>query len=60
MYVGLIDPGFELAINKQLASVGGSTIGSLSDLGNNALRNAMVAMIAGATLYRSNNLPDAS
>lgn len=60
MYVGIIDPGFELSINKQLASVGGSTIGSLSDLGNNALRNAMVAMIAGATLYRSNNLPDAS
>lgn len=60
MYVGLIDPGFELGINKQLAAVGGSTIGSLSDLGNNALRNAMIAMIAGATLYRSNNLPDAS
>jgi len=59
-YVGIIDPGFELSINKQLASVGGSTIGSLSDLGNNALRNALVSMIAGATLYRSNNLPDAS
>lgn len=60
MYVGLIDPGFELSINKQIAQVGGSTISSLSDIGNNALRNAMVAMIAGATLYRSNNLPDAS
>tara|TARA_R100001510_G_C7636994_1_gene195009 strand:+ start:390 stop:1304 length:915 start_codon:yes stop_codon:yes gene_type:complete len=60
MYVGIIDPGLELSINEQIAGLGGTTIGSLSDLGNNALRNAMVAMIAGATLYRSNNLPDAS
>jgi len=60
MYIGLIDPGFELAINKQLAQVGGSTISSLSDLGNNALRDATIAMISGAKLYRSNNLPDAS
>jgi len=40
-----------------LAQVGGSTISSLSDLGNNALRDATIAMIAGVTLYRSNNLP---
>jgi len=60
MYVGLIDPGFELAINKQIAQVGGSTISSLSDLGNNALRNATLAILAGTKLYRSNNLPDAS
>lgn len=59
MYVAIIDPGLELAINQQIAGLGGSTIGSLSDLGNNALRNSMVAMIAGATLYRSNNLPTA-
>jgi len=57
MYVGLIDPAFEFAINQQLAQVGGSTISSLSDLGNNALRDATIAMIAGVTLYRSNNLP---
>lgn len=58
MYVGLIDPAFEFAINQQLAQVGGSTISSLSDLGNNALRDATIAMIAGVTLYRSNNLPN--
>jgi len=59
-YVGVIDAGFELALNKQIAGVGGSTIGALSDIGNNALRNAMVAVLAGCTLYRSNLLPDAS
>lgn len=59
MYIGLIDPGFELSINKQIAGVGGTTISSLSDLGNNALRNAAVAIAAGASLYRSNNLPTA-
>jgi len=56
-YVGLIDPAFEFAINEQIASVGGTTIGSLSDLGNNALRDATIALLAGCTLYRSNNLP---
>ena len=60
MYIGIIDPGLELSINKQIAGVGGTTISSLSDLGNNALRNAALAMVSGATLYRSNNLPDAS
>jgi len=60
MYIGIIDPGLELAINKQIAGLGGTTISSLSDLGNNALRNAALAMVSGATLYRSNNLPDAS
>ena len=59
MYIGIIDPGFEFAINQQLAQVGGSTISSLSDLGNNALRDATIAMIAGTKLYRSNNLPTA-
>ena len=59
-YIGLIDPAFEFAINEQIASVGGTTIGSLSDLGNNALRDATIALLAGTTLYRSNNLPDAS
>jgi hypothetical protein len=59
-YVGIIDAGLELAINKQLAGVGGSTIGALSDIGNNALRNAFASILAGCTLYRSNLLPDAS
>lgn len=59
-YVGVIDSGFELALNKQIAGVGGSTIGALSDIGNNALRNAMVSVLAGCTLFRSNLLPNAS
>jgi len=59
-YVGVIDAGFELALNKQIAGVGGSTIGALSDIGNNALRNAFASVLAGCTLYRSNLLPDAS
>ena len=59
-YIGIITPAFEFAINEQIASVGGTTIGSLSDLGNNALRDATIALLAGCTLYRSNNLPDAS
>ena len=59
-YVGVIDAGLELAINKQIAGVGGSTVGALSDIGNNALRNAFASVLAGCTLYRSNLLPDAS
>jgi hypothetical protein len=60
MYIGLLDSGLELSINQQIAQAGATTISSLSDLGNNALRNAALAMVAGATLYRSNNLPNAS
>lgn len=56
-YVGIIDPSFEYAINEQIALAGGTTIASLSDLGNNALRDATIALIAGTTLFRSNNLP---
>ncbi len=59
-YAAVICPAYEFAINEQLAGVGGSTVGSLSDLGNNALRNALVNMLAGASIYRSNNLADAS
>ena len=59
-YVAVISPAYEFAINEALASIGSSQIGSLSDLGNNALRNALVNMLAGATIYRSNNLPVAA
>lgn len=58
-YVGVIDAGLELAINKQIAGVGGATVGALSDIGNNALRNAFASVLAGCTLYRSNLLPTA-
>jgi len=56
-YIGVISPSFEFAINNQIALAGGTTIASLSDLGNNALRDATIALIAGTTLFRSNNLP---
>jgi len=59
-YIGIIDPAFEFAINDQIALAGGTTIASLSDLGNNALRDASLALVAGTRLFRSNNLPDAS
>jgi len=59
-YIGLIDPSFEYAINNQIALAGGTTIASLSDLGNNALRDATIALIAGTTLFRSNNLPNSA
>ena len=58
-YIGIISPAFEFAINEQIALAGGTTVGSLSDLGNNALRDASIALIAGTRLFRSNNLPDA-
>ena len=58
-YIGIISPAFEFAINQQIALAGGTTVGSLSDLGNNALRDASIALVAGTRLFRSNNLPDA-
>lgn len=58
-YIGIISPAFEFAINEQIALAGGTTVGSLSDLGNNALRDASIALIAGTRLFRSNNLPNA-
>ena len=59
LYVGVISPAFEFAINDQIALAGGTTIASLSDLGNNALRDASLALIAGTRLFRSNNVPNA-
>jgi len=58
-YIGVISPAFEFAINDQIALAGGTTVGSLSDLGNNALRDASLALIAGTRLFRSNNVPNA-
>lgn len=59
LYIGVISPAFEFAINDQIALAGGSTIASLSDLGNNALRDASLALVAGTRLFRSNNVPNA-
>lgn len=60
MYVSVISPAYEFAINEQIALAGGSTIGSLSDVGNRALLQGLVGQAAGALFFRSNNLPDAS
>lgn len=59
-YCAVIDSGYELDLNRQLGALGATTIGALSDVGNNALRNAIFSVLAGATLYRSNLLPFAS
>lgn len=60
LYVSVISPAYEFAINEQIALAGGSTIGSLSDVGNRALLQGLVGQAAGALFFRSNNLPDAS
>ncbi len=60
MYVSVISPAYEFAINEQIALAGGSTIGSLSDVGNRALLQGLVGQAAGVLFFRSNNLPDAS
>ena len=59
-YAGVISPAFEFAINEQIALAGGSTIGSLSDVGNRALLQGLIGQAAGCLFFRSNNLPDAS
>lgn len=59
-YVSIIDPAMEYAINEQIALAGGAAIGSLSDVGNNALLQGLIGQAAGVMFFRSNNLPDAS
>jgi len=59
-YASVITPSFEYAINEQIALAGGTTIGSLSDVGNRALLQGLVGQAAGCLFFRSNNLPDAS
>jgi hypothetical protein len=60
MYVSIIDPALEFAINEQVSLAGGQAIGSLSDIGNRALMQGLVGQAAGVMFFRSNNLPDAS
>lgn len=60
MYVSIVDPALEFAINEQVSLAGGSAIGSLSDIGNRALMQGLVGQAAGVMFFRSNNLPDAS
>ena len=57
MYAGVISPAFEYAIQEQIALAGGTTIGSLSDVGNRALLEGIVGQAAGAMLFRHTALP---
>ena len=59
MYAGVISPAFEFAIQEQIALAGGTTIGSLSDVGNRALLEGIVGQAAGAMLFRHTALPNA-
>lgn len=59
-YVAIVDPAFEYAINNQIALAGGSSIGSLSDVGNRALLQGLIGQAAGVVFFRSNNLPNAA
>ena len=59
-YVSVISPAMEFAIQEQIALAGGTTIGSLSDIGNRALLQGLIGQAAGCLFFRSNNLPDAT
>lgn len=58
-YVGVITPALEFAIQEQIALAGGTTIGSLSDVGNRALLDGIIGQAAGAMLFRHTALPNA-
>ena len=58
-YYAAITPGVELALSNELNGVGGtgvSSIGSLSDIGNRALLEAIVSEAIGIRWVRTNNL----
>jgi hypothetical protein len=59
-YVSVISPAFEYAIQEQIALAGGSTISSLSDVGNRALLQGLIGQAAGVMFWRSNSLPNAA
>ena len=58
-YVSIIDPSFEFAIQDQILNLGGTGLGSLSDVGNRALLQGLIGQAAGVTFFRSNSLPNA-
>jgi hypothetical protein len=58
-YIAAIDPAAEFALNEQVALAGGATsIGSLSDIGNQAFYDGLIGQAVGAAFFRSNNLPN--
>lgn len=58
-YIGVVSPALEFAIQEQIALAGGTTIGSLSDVGNRALLEGIIGQAAGAVLFRHTALPNA-
>lgn len=57
-YIAAIDAAAEFAINAQVALAGGAaSIGSLSDIGNQAFYDGLVGQAVGCAFFRSNNLP---
>ena len=59
-YVSIIDPSFEFAIQDQILNLGGTGLGSLSDVGNRALLQGLIGQAAGVTFFTSNSLPNAN
>jgi len=60
-YAGIITPGQELALSKELSGVGGISSGSIGsvaqDMANDALLRAMITQAIGINWYRSSNTP---
>jgi hypothetical protein len=56
-YVGVLNPWQEYALNKELATNGGSLIQNPSNIGNQVLASGAIGTLMGVTFYRSNNLP---
>jgi hypothetical protein len=56
-FVGVLNPWQEYALNKELATNGGSFIQNPSNIGNQTLATGSIGTLMGVTFYRSNNLP---
>lgn len=58
-YAAVVSPGQELSLAKLIAGVSSTTgtVGSLSDLGNQALVDGLIGAAVGCRFVRSNNLP---
>jgi hypothetical protein len=57
LYPAFIGPATENALLSQLGSVTQSTIPSLSDIGNDAVRMGAIGVAVGCMFFRTNNLP---
>jgi N4-gp56 family major capsid protein len=52
-YVGVVSPNAAFDLKKQLTSSGSANVPSLSDAGNQALREGFIGRLAGVDLYES-------